>query len=214
MADRNPQDFDPTRQLAMTRGARLNGHDLGRLAPVRVVEEPTDRPGEIDEPLGRRLWASGALDYADEIVATEVEDPRTGVAALVEIDEVGGGWFYVRAPWLTEAVKVQGREAADKERADLIEQGLGKIDLRRPPETELYTIAEVGSNGWFEVTGPGLAEPIKVRGEAAAMAKRDELTRTVETPPPGAGGTLQPPPQPDTTDRTGEEPVVTVEDEA
>lgn len=203
MADRNPQDFDPTRQLAMTRGARLNGHDLGQFAPVRVVEEPTDARGEITDEVARRLWAAGQLDYADELVATPVEDPQTGVAALVEVDQLGGGWFQIRAPWLTEAIKVQGAEAAEEERQATIKQGLGQIDLRRPPQDELFTIAEVGSNGWFEVSGPGLTEPLKIRGEQAAMSKRDELARQAATPPPGPGGTLQPPPQPDAgADRT------------
>lgn len=206
MTDRNPDKFDPTRQLAMTRGATLNGHPLGRLAPVRVVDEPTDRPGEITEEVGRRLWAAGALDYADEMVATPVEDPRTGVAALVEIDELGGGWFQIRAPWRTEAVKVQGREAADDERRALIDEGLGQIDIRRPPADTRFTIEEAGSNGWFKVSGPGLDEPLTIRGEQAAMAKRDELERTAGAPPPGPGGTMKPPPPPDTgADRTAED---------
>lgn len=193
MTDRNPESFDRTRQLAMTRGAQLNDHPLGRLAPVRVVDEPTGRPGDIDEELARRLWASGTLDYADEMVATPVEDPRTGVTALVEVDQLGGGWFQVRAPWLDEAVKVQGAEAAEDERLAQIEAGLGKIDLRRPPEQAQFTISEVGSNGWFEVSGPGLAEPLKIRGEQAAMAKRDELARSG---PLEAGGVVEPPAPP------------------
>lgn len=200
MPDRNPESFDRTRQLAMTRGAQLNGHQLGRLAPVRVVDEPTDRPGEVTEEVGARLWASGALDYADEMVATPVEDPRSGVLALVEVDQLGGGWYQIRAPWLDEAVKVQGADAAEQERLAQVDAGMSKIDLRRPPEVTGFTVSEVGSNGWFEVSGPGLPEPLKIRGEQAAQAKRDELARAAGLP---VGGNMAPPPPPDPdADRT------------
>lgn len=203
MADRNPEDFDPTRKLAMTRGALLNGHSLARLAPVRVVDDATDRPGEIEEPLARRLWGAGTLDYAEDLVATAVEDPETGVAALIETDDLGGGWYQLRAPWRAEAVKVQGQDKVPAERAKLIKEGLGQIDLRRPPDTQLFTIEEAGSNGYFLVHGPGLDEPLKVRGEQQAMSKRDELERAAATPPPGAGGNMSPPPPPDSgADRT------------
>lgn len=196
MADRNEQDFDPTRQLAMTRGALLNGHSLARLAPVTIVSDPTGR-GEVTEEVARRLWAAGTFDYVEDLVATPVEDPETGVSNLIEHDELGGGWHQLRAPWLTEPVKFQGSENLADERAKLVKQGLGQIDLRRPPETLLYRIEEAGSNGWFLVHGPGLDQPLKVRGEQAAMAKRDELERAAETPPPGAGGNMAPPPPPD-----------------
>lgn len=205
MADRNPDKFDPTRTLAMTRGAQLNGHALARLATVRVVEEPTDRPGEVTDELARRLWAAGTLDYADEMVATEVEDPKTGLANLVETDELGGGWFQLRAPWHDGAVKVQGEANIADARDDLIAEGMAGLDLRRPPETQLFRIEEAGSNGWFLVHGPGLNEPLKIRGEQNAMAKRDELENAAKAPPAGAATnvtSLPPPPPADGADRT------------
>lgn len=182
--------FDRTRPLVVTRGGQLNGHNLGRLESVTVVDEPSDRRGQITEDIAARLHARGQLAYADEIVATPVEDARTGVSKLVEVDDLGGGgWFLLRAPWRPEGSKVQGAEAAEKERQALVEEGLVAIDRRRPPEEPGFTISEVGSNGWFLVSGRGLAEPIKVRGEAAALAKRDELARGASEPPP-------PPPRP------------------
>jgi hypothetical protein len=184
--------FDRTRPLVATRGGQLNGHNLGRLETVTVVDEPSDKRGEITEDVAARLHSRGHLAYADEIVATPVEDARTGVTKLVEVDDLGGGWFLLRAPWRAEGSKVQGAEAAEKERLALVEEGLVAIDTRRPPTEPGFTISESGSNGWFEVNGPGLAEPIKVRGEAAALAKRDELARGSAPPPP------PPPPRPGT----------------
>lgn len=207
MPDRNPDKFDPTRPLAMTRGALLNGHSLARLAPVRVVEEPTDRPGEITEDLGRRLWGAGTLDYADEIVATPVEDPETGIASQIEVDDLGNGWFQLRAPFRDEPVKVHGEANVPEAKAQLVKEGVEGLDLRRPPETQLFRIEEAGSNGWFLVHGPGLDEPLKVRGEQAAMTKRDELERQAAAPPPGEGGNVEsppPPPQDGSPDRTEE----------
>ena len=204
MADRNPSSFDPTRPLAMTRGALLNGHSLGRLAPVRVVEEPTDEPGEITDELARRLWSAGTLDYADEIVATPVEDPETGIANLIATDELGGGWFQLRAPWRDEPVKVQGEANLPDARAELVKEGLAQLDLRRPPETQLFRVEETGSNGYFTIHGPGLDTPLKIRGEQNAIAKRDELENAAKAPPPGQGGNVEsPPPPPDEdADRT------------
>lgn len=41
----------------------------------------------------------------------------------VEIEEAGGGWFHISAPWLDEAEKVQGREAAEARQRELHEAG-------------------------------------------------------------------------------------------
>lgn len=216
--DRNPESFDSTRPLAMTIGGQLNEHNLGRLASVRVVDEPTDAPGEITEDVARRLWASGALSYADEMVATPVEDKRTGVSRLVEIEDTGGGWFLVRAPWESDPKKVRGHDKALERRAELIDEGMAKIDIGQPLTAPMFTISEEGSNGWYHVMGPGLDEPEIVRGEQAALARRDELERAAANPPPGPGGTTQPPPQPVTrADRTAPGEIVgsgrTVNDE-
>lgn len=41
----------------------------------------------------------------------------------VEIEEAGGGWFHISAPWLDEAEKVQGREAAEARQREIHEAG-------------------------------------------------------------------------------------------
>lgn len=192
MSHRNPDDFEPTRLLVMNRGARLLGHDLGQHAAVRIVGNPGTEPGEVDEATARRLWTNGSLDYADEVVATPVEDRRTGLERQITVEELGGSWYLITAPWLTEPAKVQGQTAVEPERQRVLEEALADADLAPVPNapdglTEGGTgglslaVAEVGNNGWYEISGPGLAEPIKVRGLEAAEAKKAEIELAVRS---------------------------------
>lgn len=203
MADRNEKNFDRDRDLVMNRGALLNGHELIRMAPVVVVDEPTDARGEITEEVAARLWAAGSLDYADELLATPIEDKRTGVAALVTVEDLGSGYHLLRAPWRDEAKKVRGRAKAEQARDDLIEEGMGRVDLRQSLAPSVFQLSEEGSNGWYKITGPGIdGEPLTIRGEQAAMAKRDELEAAHRAAPVGLTGNMAPPPQPDPTAST------------
>lgn len=41
----------------------------------------------------------------------------------VEVEELGGGWYQISAPWLEEPLKEQGREAAEAKQRELHEAG-------------------------------------------------------------------------------------------
>jgi hypothetical protein len=41
----------------------------------------------------------------------------------VEVEEAGGGWFHISAPWLDEDEKVQGREAAEARQREIHDAG-------------------------------------------------------------------------------------------
>ena len=53
----------------------------------------------------------------------------------VEIEEHGGGWYEITAPWLDEAEKVQGREAAEARQREIHDAGRPEAEGgETPPE--------------------------------------------------------------------------------
>lgn len=126
--------YDPTRKLVMTVTRTIFGHRLVPGDPLKVVAEPKER-GEIDTAMADRLLNSGWAIYADEARPTPVETPAEEARRVVTKEELGGGWFAVNAPWLSEPLKVQGDAAAQAAYDDTVAAG-------RPPEP-LAKIEEV-----------------------------------------------------------------------
>lgn len=176
--------FDPTKPLVMKSFNTVGGFALAAGESVSIVEEPKER-GEITLATATRLFGRTFV-YADEARPTPVETPQEAAKRLVEVDELDGGWYLIRAPWLGEGEKVQGRDAADKRVAELIEAGqpIGTVQTGTGAETggtgdaggkpAAFEMTE-GENGWYDITGPGLDVPLKVRGKEAAEAKLAEL---------------------------------------
>lgn len=67
--------LDPARPLVMASAKTVLGHALPVGHPLRIVGEPT-QPGEVDEAMARRLFASKMAGYRDELHATPVETPE------------------------------------------------------------------------------------------------------------------------------------------
>lgn len=67
--------FDPKRRLVMASFKTVLGHNLPAGTPLAIVDEPA-APGEVDEALARRLFASKLAGYDDEVYATPVETPE------------------------------------------------------------------------------------------------------------------------------------------
>lgn len=212
-ARKDPRTFDPARPIAMGIFRTVGGHALGPGDPLKIAEDPKER-GEVDLDTATRLWASGTFVYAEEARPTPVESPQDAARRLVAMEELPNSYFLIRAPWLAEGEKIHGREAAEARRDELIEAGQptaftgvvvtdspmagtgegvqlpGAVDAGGEPLPPIqpFQLAEAGSNGWFEITGPGLDEPLKVRGEAAAQAKLAELQGGPPAPTAAAGG--------------------------
>lgn len=203
MSTRNPDNFDRRRPLIADRAGQLNGHPLAAGATVTVVDEESDEPRKITAELAARLWAGGTLSYADERYATPVESKEAYARRVTELEDLGGGWYLLRAPHLAEAEKIKGLEDAEKRRAEVISEGIELAPEVRQIGASPFTFTEEGSNGWYEVHGPGLDEPLRVRGKAAAEAKVAELT-TAAAPVEGAITNVIPPPPPPGTDGEGE----------
>lgn len=175
--------FDPTKPLVMARFNTVGGFALAAGDPLTIVDEPKER-GEITLDTATRLFGTTFV-YADQARPTPVETPQQAAKRLIEVDDLEGGWHLIRAPWLGEGEKVQGREAADKRVAELIEAGQPTETAQTETGTETGTSdaggkpaafeMTEGKNGWYEITGPGLDEPLKVQGKEAADAKLAEL---------------------------------------
>lgn len=187
-------DFDASQPIVMARFGQLAGHNLNAGAPLAIVAEPS-KPGEVDLDTAGQLWASGRAVYADMARPTPVETPLDAAKREADFEDLGGGWFLLRAPWLPDgAEKVQGEQAARDRLAVVIEAGVayyttlaeGTVVLPGEPDAETDAVAdqsgaaefamtEAGSNGYYDITGPGLAEPLRIRGKANAEAKLAEL---------------------------------------
>ena len=161
----SPRYFDATKPLVTAKHTTINGvdHSAGDLI----------NPDEVEQGTRLRMWLVGRAKYQDDYRPTEVIDPAEEAKTLVTVEQSGGGWFLILAPWLSEPIKVQGKEAAEA-RAD---------ELRERGDTKGVEVTG-GAGGWFEVTAPWLAESEKIQGEEAANARADELI--VQGPPPAA----------------------------
>lgn len=207
---RDPKDFDPNRPLIMARDDRVGGHALRARDLITVVDEP-ELPGQLTADQARHLWVNGLLVYEDRATATPVESPEAYAARVTEVDELGHGKFMIRAPWLGEGEQVPADRLADR-RKQIVEEGAA-LHRERIEDVGIEAAAAIAAgtdgftlndngNGNFEITGPGLEEPVKVRGRANAEDKLAELRtaalKAEELPPveataPGTAEVTVPP---------------------
>lgn len=87
--------------------------------------------------------------------------------SAVTIEDVGGGWYAVQAPWIAEAEKVQGREAAETRQREIHDAG--------EPDSHTGFTLTAGENGWYKITKDGVegtdgaeAPVLNVQGEENA----------------------------------------------
>src|SRR3546814_9549810 len=83
----------------------------------------------------------------------------------VEIEETGGGWYAITAPWLDDAEKVQGRDAAETRQREIHAAG--------EPDNYKGVTLTAGENGWYVITRDGSETELKVHGEEQARADAD-----------------------------------------
>lgn len=198
------QTFDAAQPMIMSRGHTVAGHPLVRSTRITIVDDESDKPGHLTAAQAEHLFRSGVLVYAANALPTPVETPRQAATRLATIEELGRGRFLIRAPWLDEGEKISGAEAAVKRHAEVIEDGV--VQYREllqkggvvaaaavlSEQDDGFALVEAGSNGYYEITGPGLDEPEKVRGKQKAEDRLAEL-RAAEAEKAAA---IQPPSQP------------------
>lgn len=142
----------------------------------------------------------------DKAEARAAELREAGDPKGVHVEGGDGGWFEVRADWLADPAKIQGREAADEHAAQLRAEGppegwnagdepltaeaieaakagaAGDANATETPDhAALVELAEEGSNGWYVISAPWMADGLKIRGKDKAEA---ELARIREEGPP------------------------------
>lgn len=190
----DPSQFDPTRSLAFARHGTLHGHTLHAAAPVRIVDEPS-LSGELTHDDAVRLWSAGRIVYSEDARPTPVEKPEQAARRLTTIEPIGDDKHLIRAPWLSEGITVTGADKAMLRRDAVIAEGIelygttaeigGEAAAASALGGDAFTITETGSNGYYDITGPGLVEPERVRGKANAETRVAELrgeAAKVETP--------------------------------
>lgn len=182
---RDPQTFDSSKPLVMARGAQVNGHPLVKGTPVAIVSDESDRKAELTEEQARILWAGGTLTYFESALPTPVETPRSAAERLTVMEALGDDKFLIRSPVLTEGETVSGADAARKRRSALVDQAVeehGKAvetaGVAAGPgvlgAADGFSVTPTG-NGFHKIEGPGLEEPLTVRGREAAGQKVAEL---------------------------------------
>jgi hypothetical protein len=171
---RDPRLFDRTRPLAMARSAQLYAHDVTAGDPLTIVDELTDEKGAVTFDVALRLWLSGVAVYDEDRRPTPVETPEQEVERLVVLEELKGGWYMIRAPWLPDGhEKIKGKAKATARLAEIVAKG----------DTKGVTVGGDGEGGWYEVSAPWLDVAEKVQGRDEAEARADVLI--AEGPPEG-----------------------------
>jgi hypothetical protein len=168
--------FDPSKPLVAGRQMQLLEHELQGGDPI---------PEDVEEGIRRRLWMVEHVHYAEDWTPTPelpAKEGELGADAnpdgwMVEADGVSAtagenGWYTLHASWLGEdGENVHGAEAAQARATELREAG----------DTKGVTYAHTGG-GWYAVEAPWLDEPLKVKGEEAAIEKAEELRAQAPAP--------------------------------
>ncbi len=157
---RNPTTFKKDEPLVMARFAPLFGKPMHPGDPIDVGTNE----GQVPVDTAIRLWITGFAVYAKNYTRTPVIDPAEENPTLVVLEDLGGGWYLITAPWMPEGEKVQGKDAAEARRQEIVDKG----------DTKGVTVTG-GAGGWYVVDAPWLDEPEKVQGQDAANARADEL---------------------------------------
>lgn len=130
----------------------------------------------IEAPwLERPLSIRGKVNAEKALAEMREEGPPLGWiegGTEVEIEESGGGWYAISAPWLDEAENVQGREAAEKRQREIHDAGRPVV-----PENAIEADAAGGDSG-------------DAPEQNAAKAQSDASEVRPDAPPEGDDGAV------------------------
>jgi hypothetical protein len=178
----SPRHFDNTRRLVSTRYGPVHG---------TYLTPGQDVPDDLSHAVRLRMWMSRRAVYADDYSPTPTAPvvPVPDEGWMVAVDgwqavALQNGWyalvpddFDVAAAQegehgFDDVTKAHGAEAAQEQLAEL-------RDLHAHNGVALVG----GSGGWFSITAPWLAEPVKMKGADKAQAERQRIA--AEGPPEG-----------------------------
>ncbi len=149
--------------------------------PVQMVKAEKNGYYTITAPwFERPLTVRGKVNAEKALAEVREEGAPLGFidgGSDVEVEEIGGGWYQITAPWLAEPEKVQGRDDAEKRQREIHAEG--------EPETHhgVSLTESEGGNGYYDIAAAWLAEGEKVHGIDAARERAAELR--AEGPPEG-----------------------------
>lgn len=111
--------------------------------PVQMVKAEKNGYYTITAPwFERPLTVRGKVNAEKALAEVREEGAPLGWidgGSDVEVEELGGGWYQIDAPWLAEPEKVQGREAAEARQGEIhtagAPEGWTLEDGRVAPET-------------------------------------------------------------------------------
>jgi hypothetical protein len=166
-----PANFDPTKPLSAARF--FEAYDLtfqpGDDVPAAALGADRGEK-ELDFETALRLWLVGYLVYKKDATPTPAETAAEAAERLVKMEDVGGGWWLITTPWGNEGEKVQGKDAAEARRQEIVVKGDTK-----------GVVVTAGGGGWYSITAPWLDDPVRVQGKAAAAVEESML---IEDGPP------------------------------
>lgn len=178
--DRNlsPRKFKNEADLVASRTMTVDGAPLNRGDLI---------PASLEHGLRLRLWMSSRAIYKDDYRPTPVAgDPATEETGEVTVSHTGGGWYAVKASWLTEPEKVKGETAAEARAAELRAEGppTGPDWSGYDDDPSKWTAEQDAAfTAWYEGLEPDyeagddlpavIAAELEVRREAASAAELD-----------------------------------------
>jgi hypothetical protein len=113
-------------EAAKARVEELRAEAIAKSAAAPVLDDdgnPIDPPqGDANDPAAEIDGADPAQDQDSEN-AGDQDQASEASGALVSVEETGGGWYAIKAPWLAEPIKVRGEEAANKRAAEIAAEG-------------------------------------------------------------------------------------------
>lgn len=179
-----PPDFFARRLIARQYEALAVNH-----AAPDADEAALDEAIKITGPSGGRYtitapWLDEPMVVRGKVPAFEAYDkikaegaPLGWIEGGTEtgVEEAGGGWYHITAPWLDEPEKVQGREAAEARQLELHAAGAPVKELEAVEGHAASVLISVEADGSFTVNAPWLEAPEAFTDSAAAEARQAEL---------------------------------------
>lgn len=190
-----PGNFFSPRNLARQYEVGAVNHVALDAAEAEAADAPKMVPGPnngrytitapwLDEPMIVRgkVNAEKAFEQVKEDGA-----PLGWIAGGTEtaIEEVGGGWFAISAPWLDEPEKVQGRDAAEARQLEIHSAGAPEQELEAVEGHAASVLISIDGDK-RTVTAPWLEAPETFEGDTAdADAEARQAVLRAEGPPEG-----------------------------
>lgn len=190
-------ELDISRPIIMARAVPVNGHDLLKGEAIRIVPDPSDERAQLTAKQAEHLFAGGYLIYADRAVATPVETPEQYAERATEVDQLDEDTFLIRAPWLGEGEEVSAEKLLERKQEVIDEGAQAHRDLINDLGPDAAAAVVTGADGfslepqpggYFVINGPGLDEPLRVRGRQAAEDKLAELRVAAAAEQPDTSG--------------------------